>query len=80
MNTGWSCPRCSRVYAPSVTGCSSCNAFKNDPWIVPNVPTPVVPLPFFPHPSVPSVPWVAPPGERDFPKYFLAGGAEWRIE
>ena len=73
MNVGWSCPRCSRVYAPSVTSCASCNAIHNQPWIAPHVPTevPFVPLPYTP---TPSVPWTWPAGKPEPEKYFLNGG------
>lgn len=26
MNTGWECPKCHRVFAPTVTECAPCNA------------------------------------------------------
>ena len=29
--TGWQCPKCLRVYAPSVTECARCNDFQLKP-------------------------------------------------
>ncbi len=40
--SGWVCPRCSNVYAPSVQGCDRCNGAAGCP--VPNVPRPPEPV------------------------------------
>ena len=35
-NKGWECPKCGRVYAPSVTECFACNALVVQP-IMPGI-------------------------------------------
>ena len=41
MNQGWTCPKCSKVYAPSVQECIECNAVAvrpANPWPTPYQP------------------------------------------
>ena len=46
MNTGWICPKCQRVYAPSVTECVACNAHVQvQNWPLPPSPTTWTPAP-----------------------------------
>jgi hypothetical protein len=47
MNEGWSCPKCGKVYAPSVLACEECNAVAVKPYYPPALPWP----------SYPSWPW-----------------------
>lgn len=62
METGWVCPKCGRVYAPSVKECYHCNNIKNDELFTPNRPDmPVIPEKF---PSYPNM-----PGWYKFPAY-----------
>lgn len=52
MNKGWECPKCGRVYAPSVTECYLCAP----------VSEPFVPKPYNPWPTIfPNAPWPPTP-------------------
>lgn len=55
MNTGWICPKCQRVYAPSVTECVACNApfqVQNWPFSQPPSVEPQTPIPYLTTSSV----------------------------
>lgn len=49
MNQGWTCPKCSKVYAPTVSECHTCNAGVAKP-ILPTYPptSPTIPDPIWP--------------------------------
>ena len=49
---GWVCPKCSKVYAPHVMECHTCNDMASkQPQAIPNQPLPQ-------HPWIPPPPWI----------------------